>query len=89
MHLVRKCGVCLDLDSNQLGDGSPFGLFLLLNPTPDFPLCQGRQEGNRRSDLCTLRTRSREMMKGFSDFKNGCSGSHCLCQIFGGFNVNV
>ncbi len=59
--------------------------FFFVDLAPDFPLCLECQERNRRSSICILRTRSREMMKKSNNFKSGCSGNHHLCQVFGGF----
>jgi hypothetical protein len=36
--------------------------YFFLNLTPNFPMCQKRQEGIRRSNICILRTKAKEMM---------------------------
>jgi hypothetical protein len=59
------CGVRLEFHSTQLGDRSPSGFLLLLNLAIGLPMCQERQEGNRRSSVCILGTRTREVMKEF------------------------
>jgi hypothetical protein len=55
---------------------------------PDLPLCQECQEGNRRSNVCILGTKSREMMK-----KSRILGVVVVVvpslTILGGFDVNV
>ncbi len=53
--------------------------------TLNLPLWQERQEGIRRSNVCILRTKAREMM-------NGSRISRAivvLASSFGGLNVNV
>ncbi len=53
----------LEFHSTQLGDRSLSGFLLLLNLAIGLPLCQERKEGNRRSSVCILGTRTREVMK--------------------------
>jgi hypothetical protein len=52
---------------------------------PNFPMCQKCQERNKKSNICILGTRSREMMKEFIDFRNDYNGNHHFCQVFEGF----
>jgi len=56
------CGVCLEFRINQLGTQVPLEFFFLLNLVLDLSLCQERQEGNKRFNVCILGTRTREKM---------------------------
>jgi hypothetical protein len=58
----RKCCILFGYGLYSVEDGSPSGLFLFLNLAPDLSLCQEHQEGIRRSSICILGTKAREMM---------------------------
>jgi hypothetical protein len=59
--------------------------YFFLNLTLDLLLCQECQEGNRRSNVCILGTRSREMMNESKILRTVVVAT----TSFGGLDVNV
>jgi len=69
----------LDFDSNQLGLNAPLDFFFSSTRRLLFHYAMNVRKGVGALEFVFLGTKSREVMKEFNNFKNGCGGNHHLC----------